>query len=104
MRRVSSWIVATPSVGCGVTSSPFNGRSPPLEEKVARTVSNDFQRSIPPCACSTEFKSSVTGTLLSEALHQDIGELVQRLGRALQSVEVEGHALIGEKPIAGPGH
>src|SRR5262245_57670991 len=64
MRRISPWIVATPSVGCGVTSSPFNGSSPPLEEKVARTVSNDLQRSIPPCACSTKFKSSVMGTLL----------------------------------------
>src|SRR5215470_14309135 len=64
MRRLSSWIVATPSVGCGVTSSPFSGRSPPPETKVARTVSNDLQRSIPPCAWRTKFKSSLMGALL----------------------------------------
>src|SRR5262245_59138183 len=58
MRRVSSWIVATPSDRDGATSSPFMGRRPPLETKVARTMSNVLQRSIPPCASRTKFKSS----------------------------------------------
>src|SRR6516162_4967916 len=61
MRRLSSRVVATASDGTGVTSSPFRGRSPPLDAKAARTVSNILQRSIPPCACSTKSKSSVIG-------------------------------------------
>src|SRR6266446_4291794 len=63
LSRVSSRIVATASDGSGVKSSPFMGRRPPLETKVARTVSNVLQRSIPPCACSTKSKSAVMGPL-----------------------------------------
>src|SRR5262245_2737890 len=59
MRSVSSWIVATPSIGFGMASSPFKGRSPPPERKVARTVSNVLQRSIPPCASKTRSRSSL---------------------------------------------
>ena len=62
MSRVSSRIVATPSDGNGVMSNPYMGRRPPLEAKVARTVSNVLQRSIPPCACSTKSKSSAMGS------------------------------------------